>query len=658
MLEDQGIKRGVSKVNITRQFIFLALGWSVFTLAIMAIDMRSTWLKNIEAAKLQASVALDKDIQYRMWSARLGGVYGVVSEQLKPNPYLNVKSRDVVTTEGVELTLINPAYMTRQVHDLADNNTTLSGHLSSLTPLRPENKPDEWEKKALVAFEEGTTELFEIVQKDNQSYMRSMRPIYVEESCLGCHVTQGYKVGDISGGHSVMIPMTKMRTLLVKHLFTDYLLYLVIWLIGLVGLWVGSKRLGREIAEQVEMETVLQDFKLSLDNINESVMMFDTNNLELFYSNHGASQLMEMTDEELFGKALPELIAEEDRYLLYSQLKPLFNLKLDSFTFESNFLNSKLAVIPVEMHVAYVIPREGAERFLVVVRDISERKNAEKEKESIQAKLLHAQKLESVGQLAAGIAHEINTPAQFVSANVEFFDEAFDEVASTIDVLQKDSVKAPLTSEKIDSLLTEVDWDYVKDELPIAIKQSRDGMERISSIVLAMKEFSHPGGKDKVFEDVNRIIEVTTTVCRNEWRYVANLEFDLAPGLPQVPCLKDELGQVILNLVINAAHSISAKNENNTANNDTSQLTDTILISTALKETSVEIAIKDSGTGIPEEISSRVFDPFFTTKEVGSGSGQGLAICRDVIENKHDGSLRFETEANNGTTFFIKLPIE
>jgi two-component system, NtrC family, sensor kinase len=271
--------------------------------------------------------------------------------------------------------------------------------------------------------------------------------------------------------------------------------------------------------------------------------------------------------------------------------------------------------------------------------------------------LLQAQKLESVGQLAAGIAHEINTPAQFIGSNIYFLKESFVDVMCLTEVLQKvlqaitQGSAITETGREADELLAELDWDYLKKEIPAAILQSKEGIKRVTTIVQAMKEFSHPGNKEKAFYDLNKIIETTITVASNEWKYCAEIETRLDPNLPQVFCLADEIGQVFLNILINASHAIAGKNTGSTEKG-------LITISTHRYPEHVEICIGDTGSGIPENIRARVFDPFFTTKGVGKGTGQGLAISHDVIEKKHEGTLSFSSEKGKGTVFTIQLPIK
>lgn len=296
--------------------------------------------------------------------------------------------------------------------------------------------------------------------------------------------------------------------------------------------------------------------------------------------------------------------------------------------------------------------RGGATVLQGVVRDLSERQRVEKEKEKLQSELLHAQKLESVGQLAAGIAHEINTPTQYVGSNIDFLADALADIKGCMARFQEIAAAAPESvAEEIKAALDEADWDFLAEELPQALSQSQEGVKRVTSIVRAMKEFSHPGSKEMTPTDINSLLETTITVARNEWKYVADMEMDLAEDLPSVHCLANEMGQVILNLLVNGAHAIGDVLE---ANPDIG--TGLLRVKTRYDEDNIYIEIGDSGAGIPADIQARVFDPFFTTKTVGKGTGQGLAIAHDVITEKHGGSLTFTSHVGEGTTFIITLP--
>jgi PAS domain S-box-containing protein len=286
---------------------------------------------------------------------------------------------------------------------------------------------------------------------------------------------------------------------------------------------------------------------------------------------------------------------------------------------------------------------------LLTATDITDRK-------VLESQLSQAQKLESIGQLAAGVAHEINTPIQYVSDNTRFVAEAFTELKSLISLYERLADAASDTSAK--ELVSEIqatkdaaDTEYLLSEAPKALDQSLEGLSRVAQIVLAMKEFSHPGGKEKTLADVNHLLENAITISRNRWRFVAEVVTNLDPGLPKIPCLPAELSQVFLNMIVNAADAIGEAFKHDTEKKGT------ITITTRLDKIAAEIWIADNVMGIPVEARSRIFDPFFTTKEMGQGSGLGLAIDRSAIQDKHGGSITFETEIGQGTTFIVRLPL-
>jgi signal transduction histidine kinase len=276
-------------------------------------------------------------------------------------------------------------------------------------------------------------------------------------------------------------------------------------------------------------------------------------------------------------------------------------------------------------------------------------------RERLESELRDAQKLEAVGQLAGGIAHEINTPSQYISNNLTFLAEAhatlFALVRGCLALIDdlKDREDLAERMREIDNLRRGADLDFLTAEIPSATEQSIFGIKQISRIVLAMKEFSHPGAQGKALTDLNRAIENTITISRNEWKHVAKVETDFDPALPAVICLPGEITQVLLNLLVNAAHAVRA------AGHDAAN--GSIRIATAIEGDAAVVRVEDNGTGIPEAIRGKVFNPFFTTKAVGKGTGQGLTIARDIVVNKHGGSIRFETLTGKGTTFIIHLPI-
>ncbi len=263
----------------------------------------------------------------------------------------------------------------------------------------------------------------------------------------------------------------------------------------------------------------------------------------------------------------------------------------------------------------------------------------------------------TIGQLAAGIAHEVNTPSQFVGDNLRFLDGAFDELSqllsARLQALQAASMgESPeLLVQQDDEQARRVELQYLLSEIPQSIKQSLEGMGRIARIVQAMKEFSHPGTEEKVATDINRALVSTREVSRNAWKYKAELYMDLDPALPEIPAMPAELNQTFLNLIVNAVHAIEA------AQGPGDGVQGRIDISTRRIGDWVRIQVRDNGCGMSESVRKRVFEPFFTTKEVGKGTGQGLALAYTYITDKHGGSIQVDSRPGEGSCFTIRLPV-
>ena len=278
--------------------------------------------------------------------------------------------------------------------------------------------------------------------------------------------------------------------------------------------------------------------------------------------------------------------------------------------------------------------------YTSVMRDVTLKRISERD-------FARANKLEAIGQLAAGIAHEINTPAQYVGDNLNFIRDELGGLMTAMSGLSHLGSSEP----EIRRILQTTDLSFLQEELPRAIDQSIEGCGRIATIVRAMKEFSHPS-LEKVPSDLNRAIQSTITVATNEWKYVADVSTNLDPQLPPVACQIGEINQVILNMLVNAAHAIAE------VVGDGGRDKGRITVTTALAGQLAEIRITDTGAGIRPDHLDRIFDPFFTTKPVGCGTGQGLAIAHDVIVRKHQGSIRVESQPGTGSTFIIRLPVE
>lgn len=318
-----------------------------------------------------------------------------------------------------------------------------------------------------------------------------------------------------------------------------------------------------------------------------------------------------------------------------------------------------------------VVPGEGRIGTVIAVVDLTPQRRLQTELErshalsselarrleelhSMELELRQAQKLEAVGRLASGVAHEINTPMQYIGDNLHFLRRATLALLGLVDELEQIIAEPgvpPAVTAKLEAAIARAKVPRLRQRLPIALDGADEGVAAVSAIVQALKSFAHPGAVQRVPVDLNAALQSTLTVSRNEWKYVAEVETRLDPDLPQVLGLPGELNQVFLNLVINAAHAIvdAGRTENDGRGH--------ILVETVGLGDLVEVRIVDDGCGMSEAVAQRVFDPFFTTKGVGRGTGQGLSIARNIVVDKHGGELRFESTPGVGTTFVIRLPV-
>ena len=393
--------------------------------------------------------------------------------------------------------------------------------------------------------------------------------------------------------------------------------------------WIGVTK---DVTELKAAERANAELAAIVESLDTAIISNDAAANVLTW-NAGAERIYGYSAAEMVGRSISVLIPEDHMHEEQEILEKIWrgertsHLETVRVTRSGEHIPVLLTVSPIRDRAGAVV---GAAR---VASDITRIK-------LLQRQLAQAQKLESIGQLAAGIAHEINTPIQYIGDNAKFLEEAFRDLVRLVEPPPESGLAA-----------LDIDVDYLRDEIPKALEQLLEGVSHVARIVRAMKEFSHPGPVEMTPVDINRAIESTALVSKNEWKYVADLTTDLEPGLPPVPCLAGEVNQVILNLIVNAAHAITDVVRGTGGKG-------TIRVSTRRCGEWVEIRVSDTGTGIPEAIQPRIFDPFFTTKEVGKGTGQGLSIAHSVIVQKHRGGIKFETQVGVGTTFVIRLPLE
>jgi len=390
-------------------------------------------------------------------------------------------------------------------------------------------------------------------------------------------------------------------------------------------------------ARTVELKANMERFKMLVESTHTVPWEIDTSTYAFSYVSPQVTRLFGYEADVVRDRmTLWDFVHPDDRKRVKQQLLSLASNGSD-LDFDYRVIAKDQRVMDVRSVVSV---HEPADAGAVVLRGITLDVTRQKK---LELELRQAQKLESVGRLASGVAHEINTPIQFVSDSVHFVREAIGDLSL---VLQKYRDGDP----DVAQAEADADLPYLLENIPKALDRSLDGLSRVAVIVRSMKEFAHPDQTEMTSVDLNQAINSTLVIARNEYKYVAKVETDLGE-LPAVTCHGGDINQVILNIVVNAAHAIG----------DVVRGTDRmgrITVQTRRDGDSIVIRIGDTGGGIPDTIRDRVFDPFFTTKAVGQGTGQGLAIARAVIVEKHCGDLTFESEADHGTTFVIRLPID
>lgn len=406
-------------------------------------------------------------------------------------------------------------------------------------------------------------------------------------------------------------------------------------------------RLEAEVASRTnELEESREQYRLVAETTNAIPFTYDPSRHAFTYVGPQAEKLLGVAPERWKQGDFLEAILPPDQAAAIRWR--LDDAEVDG-EFELEFTAKGSDGRPLQLRWVVTSGESSGRRWLRgLILDITERR-------ALESELAQAQKLESVGRLAAGVAHEINTPIQFVNDSVHFLKEATQDlvqVISKLEAVQRSVLAGTASVEAAEEAEVEkdrADLSYLTEKVPQAFDRAIDGLERVATIVRSMKEFAHPDVTEMTTVDLNRSIQSTLVIARNEYKYVADLAVELGE-LPPVTCRSSDINQAVLNIVVNAAHAIEDKVRGTDQKGK-------ITVKTRSEPGWVEISVADTGGGIPETIRHRIFDPFFTTKEVGKGTGQGLAISRSVIIDKHHGELTFQSEEGVGTTFFIRLPV-
>ncbi len=432
----------------------------------------------------------------------------------------------------------------------------------------------------------------------------------------------------------------------VYLLHRNHLLLWIIWtapiVLGIFGFILGKAL--QDLKHQVELsnnnKTELQTL---IDSVASAIITINKKGVITSF-NHAAENMFGYSANEAIGLNIKNMMPNKVANLHNTYIKSYLNTQQSSIMGKRREVEGKRkngVVFPMILQVNRM-DLHGEIMFSVVIDDISMQK-------AMQDQLHQAQKMEAIGHLASGVAHEINTPIQYIGDNLNALDDNLKDLVKFLSI--SESIIAEASDEiriKWNQLSENFDIDYILQDSPTAIKQSLDGISKVAEIVSAMKAYAHSDSKSLAPVDINELIKNTLIISKNQYKYQADVETKLVDNLPQVECYANEINQVLINLIVNASDAIEEKGKGKGL----------IKISSQLNDNGILICIEDNGIGIPKNIQDQVFNLFFTTKEVGKGTGQGLSIAHKVIVEKHHGHFHFESKENLGTTFYIELPLK
>lgn len=402
-----------------------------------------------------------------------------------------------------------------------------------------------------------------------------------------------------------------------------------------------------DFTERHNAESVRRLLSTVLEQTSEGILVTNTEGL-IEYSNIAIEKMSGFSREDLAGKTPAVFHSGHQDKTFYQDLwstiekGEVWSGSLTNKRLNSTFFEVEMVISPVRSN------NEKITHYVSLWRDISQVR-------SLQRQLLQSQKMEAIGQLAAGVAHEINTPMQYIESNLAFITTSFTEITPLLNDILKSLQDQTLTLDdswrkKTIEVFKELDVEFLCEEIPESLEETTTGVKHVTRIIAAMKEFAHPGKEEKSRTDLNRLLDNAVVMTKNEWKYTATLTTDFDPELPALYSDPVAISQVMINLIINAADAIKEKSKG--------EKTGKILLSTTVQNSFIEIRIQDNGIGIDKEINDKIFEPFFTTKQIGKGSGQGLAIAYDIIVNKHGGNISCESQPGIGTTMLIRFPFE
>ncbi len=592
--------------------------WLVLILCSLAWGMRTAG-KDMTRMVFNIGHAFFKEIETtRLWNAEHGGVYVPVTDKTRPNPYLDIPDRDVITTTGIQLTKINPAYMTRQIAEIAKRENNITYHIASLKPIRPANKADKWETAALTAFENGRKEVLQFIE--GATAYRYMAPLLIKKACLSCHAEQGYKTGDIRGGISVTIPAGAYLAAFqdIRNRLT--LIHMLALLFG-AGFFYFLSRYGNKQEQIIEQKN--KELETVLNTVDSLVLVLDhAGRIVLF--NRACENATGYAFDEIRDEYVWDILIPVDEM---AGVKKVFS-SLKAGMFPNRHTNcwktKNSGKILISWSNSALLDKNGAVELIVATGlDITERERSRAEKKKLELQLGQAQKMEAIGTLAGGIAHDFNNILAIILGYT--------------DLAKDDAPPDSKFSQDLDKILQ-------------AGHRARDLVQQILA-------FSRQAHVEKIPLAPQPIIKEALKMLRSSIPATIEIRENIAPDCGAIDADPTQLHQILMNLCTNAFHAMEGKGGIlkvglKVADSVPGQLKKG---KAAAARIFLELSISDSGHGIGPDIIDRIFDPFFTTKEKGRGTGMGLAITYGIVK-KYGGAITVDSHLDAGTTFHVYLP--
>jgi two-component system, chemotaxis family, sensor kinase Cph1 len=602
-------------------FIFLSVFWTALILILGWNYYRQVYKNSVQIVKSSAIDGFRKDLVYRQWPTNHGGVYVPETVDTPASPWLShIPERDIISTSGKKLTLVNPAYMTRQVNELAAKNILNLGHITSLTPIRQLNAPDDWERKALTTFENGTTETASVEFIKDVEYFRYMRPMITEEGCLKCHSHQGYQVGDIRGGISVSIPWLPFKKQLKAHLIIIIMSYGGIWLIGIIALVIVMIRIQNDIQRRIKIEDQLRKselkYKALFENMNQGMALheiilnsaghpIDYRFIEI---NDSFEKITGLKREKIIGKSVMEVMPNTELSWIekYGQVVATgLPLHYENYARE------------LDRYYEVIAFRTQPKQFAVITTDITERKKYEN---NIKIKNSELQKINAEkDKFFSIISHDLMSPFNSILG----FSKAVVE-----DINVKDCVEAGKhadivwnsSNRALKLLKNLLDWSRVKTGRMVFNPEDFN----LNEVIMEISDMFNDISAQKSIKIDNFILADTSIYAD-----------------------KAMISTIIRNLISNAIKFTMPGGE--------------IKISAELNQNKLTVSVEDTGVGIPSDGIAKIFlieDNYSTPgTQNEDGTGLGLMLCKEFAE-KHGCIIWVESEVGVGSTFSFTIPVK